>query len=147
MGHAPEHFRRYNEAYLPLRFDNHLGPRLTEIVRLAVAQTTRCPVCMAGRVPAATEAGLTEDLVAKLATGDRDGFTEAEGVALDYVLKLATDHLSIGDADRAAMRSHFTPTQIVRDQPARRDVPGRPVLDAVRAGRVTWVTRRGSVQF
>ena len=34
MGHAPDHFRRYNEAYLPLRFDNHLGPRLTEIVRL-----------------------------------------------------------------------------------------------------------------
>src|SRR6478672_8451423 len=113
MGHAPEHFRRYNEAYLPLRFDNHLGPRLTEIIRLAVAQTTRCPVCMAGRVPAATEAGLTEDLVAKLASGDRDGFSEDEVVALDYVLKLATDHLSIGDTDRVAMRNHFTPTQIV----------------------------------
>jgi AhpD family alkylhydroperoxidase len=113
MAHAPDHFRRYNEAYLPLRFDNHLGPRLTEIVRLAVAQTTRCPVCMAGRVPAATEAGLTEDLVAKLATGDRDGFTDAECVALDYVLQLATDHQSIGDSERAAMAAHFTPTQIV----------------------------------
>src|SRR5215471_17659032 len=113
MGHAPDHFRRYNEAYVPLRFDNHLGPRLTEIVRLAVAQTTRCPVCMAGRVPAATEAGLTEDLVAKLASGDREGFTDDEVVALDYVLKLATDHLSIGDAERAAMQAHFTPTQIV----------------------------------
>jgi AhpD family alkylhydroperoxidase len=113
MGHAPDHFRRYNEAFFPLRFDNHLGPRLTEIIRLAVAQTTRCPVCMAGRVAAATDAGLTEDLVAKLASGDREGFTEDEVVALDYVLKLATDHLSIGDADRAAMRDHFTPTQIV----------------------------------
>ncbi|HZP31561.1 MAG TPA: carboxymuconolactone decarboxylase family protein [Acidimicrobiia bacterium] len=113
MGHAPDHFRRYNEAYLPLRFDNHLGPRLTEIVRLAVAQTTRCPVCMAGRVPAATEAGLTEDLVSKLATGDRAGFTDDECVAIDYVLKLATDHQSIGQVERAAMRTHFTPTQIV----------------------------------
>jgi AhpD family alkylhydroperoxidase len=113
MAHAPDHFRRYNEAYLPLRFDNHLGPRLTEIVRLAVAQTTRCPVCMAGRVPAATEAGLTEDLVAKLASGDREGFTAEERVALDYVLKLATDHQSMGDPERAAMREHFTPTQIV----------------------------------
>ncbi len=113
MAHAPEHFRRYNEAYLPLRFDNHLGPRLTEIVRLAVAQTTRCPVCMAGRVPAATEAGLTEDLVAKLATGDRTGFSPEECAALDYVLKLATDHQSIGDAERGAMRAHFTPQQIV----------------------------------
>ncbi len=92
MGHAPEHFRRYNEAYLPLRFDNHLGPRMTEIVRLAVSQTTRCPVCMAGRVPAATDAGLTEDLIASLCTSNRDGFT---------------------DADRDALRAHFTPTQIV----------------------------------
>jgi AhpD family alkylhydroperoxidase len=113
MANAPDHFRRYNEAYLPLRFDNHLGPRLTEIVRLAVAQTTRCPVCMAGRVQAATDEGLTEELVAKLSTGDRAGFTDDECVALDYVLKLATDHQSIGDAERTAMREHFTPTQIV----------------------------------
>ena len=113
MGHAPDHFRRYNEAYLPLRFDNHLGPRLTEIVRLTAAQTTRCPVCMSGRQPAATEAGLTEELVAKLATDDREGFTEAEAVAVDYVLKLATDHRSVGAADRAAMQVQFTPTQIV----------------------------------
>ena len=48
MGHAPDHFRRYNEVYGALRFDNHLGPRVTELVRLAVANTTRCQVCMAG---------------------------------------------------------------------------------------------------
>lgn len=113
MAHAPDHFRRYNEAYLPLRFDNHLGPRLTEIVRLVVAQTTRCPVCLAGRVPAATEAGLTEDLIARLALDDRAGFTPAEVAAIDFAGKLATDHLSIADDDRAALREHFTPTQIV----------------------------------
>ena len=113
MGHAPDHFNRFNDAYLPLRFDNHLGDRLTEIIRLAVAETTRCPVCMAGRLPAATEAGLTEDLVAKLATGDREGFTDAECAALDFTLKFVGDHASIDDADRAAMRDHFTPEQIV----------------------------------
>jgi len=113
MGHAPEHFRRYNEAYLPLRFDNHLGPRMTEIVRLAVSQTTRCPVCMAGRVPAATDEGLTEELIASLCTSNRAGFTEAEVALLDFTLKFATDHLSITDADRDALRAHFTPTQIV----------------------------------
>src|SRR6478752_4391229 len=102
MGHAPDHFRRYNEAYAPLRFDNHLGPRLTEIVRLSVAQTTRCPVCMAGRVPAATEEGLTEDLIGQLASGSRTGFSAAEIAALDFSLKFATDHLSITDAERDA---------------------------------------------
>jgi AhpD family alkylhydroperoxidase len=113
MAHAPDHFRRYNEANAPLRFDNHLGPRLTEFVRLSVAQTTRCPVCMAGRVPAATEAGLTEDLIGALASGDRTGFSPAEVAALDFSLKFATDHLSITDGERDALREHFTPTQIV----------------------------------
>lgn len=113
MGHAPDHFRRYNEAYGPLRFDNHLGPRLTEIVRLNVAQTTRCQVCVAGRVPAATEAGLTEDLIARLGTDDLTGFTDAESAAIVFTRKLATDHLSVTPHDRAAMRAHFSPTQIV----------------------------------
>ena len=40
MAHAPDHFRRYNDTYGALRFDNHLGPRVTELVRLATAQTT-----------------------------------------------------------------------------------------------------------
>ena len=113
MAHAPDHFRRYNEAYLPLRFDNHLGPRLTEIVRLEVATTTRCPVCVAGRVPAATDAGLTEALIDRLGTDDLDDFTTDERVAIRYVRRLATDHLAITVADRAEVAATFTPTQIV----------------------------------
>jgi AhpD family alkylhydroperoxidase len=113
MGHAPDHFRRYNDAYLPLRFENHLGPRLTEIVRLNVAHTTRCPVCMAGRVPAAVEAGLTEDLITRLGTDDLAGFTDAEVAAIRFTRKLATDHLAITAKDRAAVRAHYSPTQVV----------------------------------
>ena len=113
MAHAPDHFRRYNEAYLPLRFDNHLGPRLTEIVRLEVARTTRCPVCIAGRVPAATEAGLTEELIDRLGTDDLDVFTPDEQVAIRYVRRLAVDHLSLTPADRDAVAATFSPTQIV----------------------------------
>lgn len=113
MGHAPDHFRRYNDAYGPLRADNDLGPRLTEIVRLNVAQTTRCQVCVAGRVPAATDAGLTEDLIARLGTDDLTGFAEDEIVAIRFTRLLATDHLAVTAADRDAVRAHFTPTQIV----------------------------------
>lgn len=113
MGHAPDHFRRYNEVYGALRFDNHLGPRLTELVRIAVAQTTRCEVCMAGRHPSAVAAGLTEELVGEIGESERREMTEAEHVAVAYVTKLATDHLSVTDADKAALRRHFTPTQVV----------------------------------
>ena len=60
MANAPDHYRRYNEVYGHVRYDNHLGARLTELVRLAVAQTTQCQLCLSGRDPTALADGLTE---------------------------------------------------------------------------------------
>jgi AhpD family alkylhydroperoxidase len=118
MAHAPDHFRRYNEVYGAVRFDNHLGIRLTELVRLTVAQTTRCPVCMAGRLPAALELGVSEQTVAQLAgiaagSADTADLTEAEAAAVVFSHKFATDHLSITDADKSALRAHLDPEQVV----------------------------------
>jgi AhpD family alkylhydroperoxidase len=113
MAHAPDHFRRYNEVYGQLRFANHLGPRLTELVRIAIAQTTRCQVCMAGRHPTALEAGLTEELVAEIGTAHPSEMTPAERTAVAFALKFGTDHLAIDERDKAALREHFTPEQIV----------------------------------
>src|ERR1700712_3183943 len=63
MAHAEPLFEAYNSAYLASRMDNHLGARVTELVRLAVANTTRCQVCLAGRHPAAVAEGMDEALV------------------------------------------------------------------------------------
>lgn len=113
MGHAPDHFRRYNEVYGALRFDNHLGPRLTELVRLAVARTTECQVCMAGRHPDAVAAGLTEELVAQLGDGERQGFTTAEDAAVSFAIAFATDHHSVSADQLDRLGEHFSPAQIV----------------------------------
>jgi AhpD family alkylhydroperoxidase len=118
MANAEPLFNLYNEAYGAARFQNHLGVRLTELVRLAVSQTTRCQVCMAGRHRGAVEAGMDEDLVAsipELATVDgvAEGFTEPERAAVRFALKFGTDHLTVDDADRAALREHFDDQQIV----------------------------------
>jgi AhpD family alkylhydroperoxidase len=113
MANAPDHFRRYNEVYGQLRFDNHLGPRVTELVRLAVAQTTRCQVCMAGRHPSAVAAGLTEELVGEIGAPDQPHMTPAEQVAVAFATRLATDHLTITDADKSLLRAHFNSEQIV----------------------------------
>jgi AhpD family alkylhydroperoxidase len=113
MGHAPDHFRRFNDVYGALRFDNHLGARLTELVRIAVAQTTRCQVCMAGRHPSALAEGLTEELVCQISEVERTDMTPAEDAAVTFALKFATDHASITDSDKAALREHFSPEQIV----------------------------------
>jgi len=113
MANAPDHFRRYNEVYGRLRFENHLGPRVTELVRLAVAQTTRCQVCMAGRHPSAVAAGLTEELVGEIGAPDQPHMTPAEQVAVAFATRLATDHLTITDADKSELRSQFDSEQIV----------------------------------
>jgi AhpD family alkylhydroperoxidase len=113
MAHAPDHFRRYNDVYGRLRFGNHLGARLTELVRIAVAQTTRCQVCMAGRHPSAIAEGLDERLVGEIGATDRPHMTPAEQAAVSFAQAFATDHLSITDADKAALREHLTPEQIV----------------------------------
>jgi AhpD family alkylhydroperoxidase len=103
-------FAKLNSA---IRFDNHLGDKLTELVRLAVANTTQCPVCMAGRLPAAVEAGMTDELVRQLHDIDHGDFTDAEKAALGFAHKFGTDHLSVTDDDKAALRRHFTDEQIV----------------------------------
>ena len=113
MANAPDHFRRFNNVYGPLRFENHLGARLTELVRLAVAATTRCQVCMAGRHPSAVADGLTEELVCEIGQSEQPHMTAAEQVAVAFVVKLATDHLSITDADKARLCDHFNPEQVV----------------------------------
>ena len=113
MAHAPDHFRRFNEVYGALRFDNHLGPRVTELVRLAVANTTRCQVCMAGRHASAIEAGMTEEMVAELGRDDQPSLTDAERVAVRFATKLATDHHSVTPEDTAELKAHFDPGQIV----------------------------------
>lgn len=114
MAHAPDQFRSFNAAYASARFDNQLGVRVTELVRIAVAQTTRCPVCMAGRHPAAVAAGLTEDLVAEIDGDDRPCMTAAESVAVDFAQRFATDHLAITNDDKARLREHFDPEQVVQ---------------------------------
>ena len=113
MANAPDHFRRFNAVNAELRSDNHLGPRITELVRLAMAQTTRCQVCLAGRAPAAVEAGLTEELVAEIGADIPRQMSAAEHAAVSFALKFGGDHLSIDDHDRAALREHFDPEQIV----------------------------------
>jgi alkylhydroperoxidase family enzyme len=68
---------------------------------------------MAGRSPAAIEAGLTEELVAEIGTDVPRQMTPAEHAAVTFASKLATDHLSVSDADKAALRQHFDPEQVV----------------------------------
>jgi AhpD family alkylhydroperoxidase len=119
MANAEPLFTAYNDAYLASRMDNHLGARVTELVRLAIANTTTCRVCLAGRHPAAVAEGMDEDLVASIPQLLDDpalasaSFTDAERAAVRFALKFGGDHLSIDESDRVALRAHFDDRQIV----------------------------------
>jgi AhpD family alkylhydroperoxidase len=113
MAHAERFHVEFSALYAGVRFENHLGHKLTELVRLTVANTTRCPVCMAGRLPAAVEEGMTEELVCQLDAPDAGDFTDAERAAIRFAHKFGADHLAVDDADKLALRTHFSDEQIV----------------------------------
>jgi AhpD family alkylhydroperoxidase len=119
MANAEPLFVAYNTAYMASRMENHLGARVTELVRLAIANTTRCRVCLAGRHPAAVAEGMDEALVESIPRllDDPDladaPFTPAERAAVRFALKFGTDHLTVDDADAAALRAHFDDRQVV----------------------------------
>jgi len=113
MANAPDHFRRYNEVYGHVRYDNHLGARLTELVRLAVAETTRCQLCLSGRNADAVAAGMTEQMIGELTADERPHLEPAEDAAVTFALKFATDHTAITELDKKALQTYFTPEQII----------------------------------
>jgi alkylhydroperoxidase family enzyme len=113
MANAPSYHVEFAALNSHVRFDNHLGNKLTELVRLAIANTTRCPVCMAGRLPAAIDEGMTEDMVCQIGDVEQGDFTDAERAAIRFANKFGTDHLSIDDRDKLALRQHFSDEQIV----------------------------------
>ena len=119
MANAEPLFTAYNDAYLASRMQNHLGARVTELVRLAIANTTTCRVCLAGRHPAAVADGMDEGLVAGIPQLLDDpelaptAYTDAERAAVRFALKFGGDHLSIDESDRAALGAHFDDRQVV----------------------------------
>ena len=113
MANAPDHFRRYNEVYGKVRYENNLGPRVTELERLAVAQTTQCQLCLSGRDQRAIAAGMTEDMVGEVALDDRPHLEPAESAAVNFAYKFASDHTAITEVDKKELQAYFTPEQIV----------------------------------
>lgn len=110
VANAPEHAERLFPYYVTMRFGTKLGIRLCELLRLAIAQTTQCPNCLAGRVPAA---GLSEELIAAIPGRGPDTFTDRELAVMDFGFKFGADHFSIGEDDFHRLYEHFDQEEVV----------------------------------
>jgi AhpD family alkylhydroperoxidase len=95
-------------------FASTLDWRLHELVRMRIAQINGCTVCLAWRTPEALEAGVTDQLLADVATWrDRADFSPAERSALEFTELFCTDSVSISDELMARLAEHFDAGEIV----------------------------------
>lgn len=110
---SPEHAEDVMQVHFDRWLRSPLGPRLTELVRLAVAEQTGCPVCRAVRRPGARREGVDEELVDALRDPDSTAFTRRERLAIDYADALAGDHQSITPGTYDDLHEVFTSGEVV----------------------------------
>lgn len=103
----PDAARRLLELEFELWHRGALGPRLAELVRLAIANHTQCPVCQSLRHPAARAEGVDEQMIASLSSLDDARLTERERVAVAFADAFGRDHTTITDADYQRLADHF----------------------------------------
>jgi AhpD family alkylhydroperoxidase len=88
--------------------------RLHELVRMQVAMINECTVCLGWRTPQAIEAGVTDELLAGVATYETSpDFTDAERVALEYTNHFCTDSARISDDLMSRLSGHYAAGEIV----------------------------------
>ncbi|MFC7504921.1 carboxymuconolactone decarboxylase family protein [Nocardioides sp. CPCC 206347] len=91
--------------------NNHLEPRLVELIRLRIAFHNQCRTCMATRNQ---ESGVTEELVCSLERPEEaPDLTDAEKAALKLADLMSIDHFSLKDEHFERLHEFYTPEQIV----------------------------------
>lgn len=110
---APAHAEDVLRVHFDRWLSSPLGPRLTELVRLAVANQTGCPVCQAVRRPGARRAGVDEALIAAALNEESSPLlSEREHLAVAYATALAGDHTAVTEASYAELREHFDDAEV-----------------------------------
>jgi len=89
-----------------------LDPVITELVRLRCAQYHDCRLCGSLRLREATEQGVDEGIVAKIARYETSDLSDAAKAALRLADALIMQPSLADDDLRADLRAHFTEAQI-----------------------------------
>ena len=85
---------------------DHLDPVLLELCRLRMAKLLGAAAAQSERSPRAVDAGLTEDLVARLPSWPSDpAFSDAHRAALAFTEQLVVDHHGVTDAHVSALET------------------------------------------
>lgn len=114
FGLRPDLAEPFRAFYAVFWRDRLVDPVVLELCRLRVARLLGCDSEFAVRYRPAVDAGLDEDLVARLAQWPHDpGFDEAQRAALAFAEQFVIDPHGIRGAIRDAVREHFTLPEVV----------------------------------
>jgi uncharacterized peroxidase-related enzyme len=111
LGHRPEMLKPYLAFYASV--GRSLERRLYQLIYIRVSMINGCRYCMQHHLAASKRVGITQDDWAKLKEGQYGVFDEKEEAALDFADKLTRDPRTIGDEDIAALKVHFSESEIV----------------------------------
>jgi alkylhydroperoxidase family enzyme len=114
LANAPDHAEMFLPFYRSIRYDNRLGARLTELVRLANANTTQGESCLAGRVPTLMAGELTEAEIAAIRELDAENFSPRERAAIRFALNFGGDHHAIDAAQWDELHAVFDREELMQ---------------------------------
>jgi AhpD family alkylhydroperoxidase len=90
-----------------------LPARVREAARMKIAHINGCNVCMNWRIPALAKAGVNEALYAHVDDPANAEYSAAEGLAIEYAGRYATDQRSIDDDFFARMKEQWSDAEIL----------------------------------
>ncbi len=113
MAHAPQLMKASGDMAMAFRQDATLPRSLAELVVLRTARVDSCDYVFARHLPLARAAGVTEQQIDAVAHGPGGAvFTPEQQAALSFAEKAARG-APIEDAVFAALRSYYSPREIV----------------------------------
>ncbi len=108
LGNIPKHCETFFPYYFSIWFDNKLGPRITELARLAIAQGTQCQLCQAVRYT--PEVG--EKDISAIPGIDAKTLNDKERAVVRFATAFGNNHHEINETHFAELKKHFTDEQI-----------------------------------
>jgi len=111
MANRPEVLKTFVPFYAAIMGRGSVDRRIKELVYLTASYANQCAYCTAAHLATGKKAGLSEEEVRALRTGQDQSFAPAEKAAIDYAREL-TQKADAGDT-RAALHDHFNDEQIV----------------------------------
>ena len=111
MANRPEVLKNFVPLYGSIVGPGSVDQRTKELVYLTVSYSNKCAYCTAAHVASGRKAGVTEDEMRALQSGQDGGFTAPERAAIEYARELT--RTADAAQTRDALNAHYNDEQIV----------------------------------